>query len=456
MAKKPVPKPSPKPSPKPAPKPTPRPAPRPVPRPAPVPPPRPSAPSPSRPGSRPGPSVSAPKPKPPPPPPPKEEKRVPGAIQNLGAVQSAPAITPQTVTTPTTQQTPMEQAVRNIASGLRDIGILSKPVMAYALATAWHEADNFTALKERGSDDYFFRMYDSQGARPDVARTLGNTQPGDGVRYPGRGYVHITGRANYRDIGNQIGVDLENNPEIAELPEIAGKVLGAFFKSKGTADRVNMGDFVGARRTINPDNLGPMIAQKAMGYLDILRDADLGRLAGNVMETLGPKFEQQDQTVPSGALKELAATPAPKALLMGAENYTSPFGSQFEPQQAPKKDTEIIYPKRREIPPASLILKQKTPLEDIPTMYHPAPEQIVQNAQQSITPTAIAPSAIAGQPVSQTGALGAPTSLTTNSMLASNMAYNNYLNNLFNKQKLPTANIAEYKVTTPKIAALKT
>ena len=38
---------------------------------------------------------------------------------------------------------------------------------------------------------FLFKMYDPQEQRPDVARRLGNTQPGDGVRFCGRGYVQL-------------------------------------------------------------------------------------------------------------------------------------------------------------------------------------------------------------------------------------------------------------------------
>jgi predicted chitinase len=70
--------------------------------------------------------------------------------------------------------------------------------------------------------------YDDQYRGEDFK--LGNTEVGDGSRYKGRGYIQLTGRANYRQIGEDIGIDLENNPELMLDPKIARKATVAWWK----------------------------------------------------------------------------------------------------------------------------------------------------------------------------------------------------------------------------------
>ena len=84
--------------------------------------------------------------------------------------------------------------------------------LAYVLATTYPET-GFTMrpIHERGGAKYFFDMYDKDGERPKVAKDLGNTQKGDGVRFHGRGYVQLTGRSNYGKAGKLVGSDLVSN-----------------------------------------------------------------------------------------------------------------------------------------------------------------------------------------------------------------------------------------------------
>jgi hypothetical protein len=74
-----------------------------------------------------------------------------------------------------------------------------------------------------GPEAYFNKVYDGR---------MGNTVPGDGFKYRGRGFIQITGKYMYERVGKMIGVDLVQNPDLANEPEIAAKIIPAFFKIK--------------------------------------------------------------------------------------------------------------------------------------------------------------------------------------------------------------------------------
>lgn len=64
-------------------------------------------------------------------------------------------------------------------------------------------------------------------------KNLGNTQPGDGPKFIGRGILQLTGRANYADYSKKLGIDLINNPELAATPEVSVKIACQYFKDRG-------------------------------------------------------------------------------------------------------------------------------------------------------------------------------------------------------------------------------
>lgn len=67
--------------------------------------------------------------------------------------------------------------------------------------------------------------------------SLGNTQPGDGYRYRGRGYLQLTGRSNYRIAGRRLGLDLEGDPDLAFEPETAWLIAADYFANRRRARR---------------------------------------------------------------------------------------------------------------------------------------------------------------------------------------------------------------------------
>jgi len=63
-------------------------------------------------------------------------------------------------------------------------------------------------------------------------KNLGNTEPGDGWTFHGRGYVQLTGRDNYERVGKELGLDLVRHPELAEDKAIAARIAVHYWKDR--------------------------------------------------------------------------------------------------------------------------------------------------------------------------------------------------------------------------------
>ena len=137
-----------------------------------------------------------------------------------------------------------------VIAGLRGNGLTDKQMLNMALSTIRAETAGFVPIPE-GQSRFNTRVtpFDLYNGRGD----LGNTQPGDGPRFKGRGYVQLTGRNNYTKIGDQIGSDLIGNPELANDPTIAGKILAQFLKNheKCVRDALGVNDLGAARKCVN-------------------------------------------------------------------------------------------------------------------------------------------------------------------------------------------------------------
>ena len=82
-------------------------------------------------------------------------------------------------------------------------------------------------------------------------RDLGNTEPGDGARFIGRGWLQITGRANYREMGRRIGVDLEAAPDRAAEPAVALAAACSYWTARNINAPCDAGRFLAATKLIN-------------------------------------------------------------------------------------------------------------------------------------------------------------------------------------------------------------
>lgn len=150
---------------------------------------------------------------------------------------------------------------------------------AYMLATVKHEcADTWQPIVERGPRAYF----DKYEAGTPIGRRLGNTKPGDGYRFRGRGYVQITGRANYARMTEVLKLapdaDLVVDPDQALRPAIAYRIMSVgmirgLFTGKKLADYIGGGacDYRNSRRIINALDQATRIAEYATTLEGIIR-----------------------------------------------------------------------------------------------------------------------------------------------------------------------------------------
>lgn len=140
-----------------------------------------------------------------------------------------------------------------IADALKKENILNANVLAYALATIQHE----TASTFQPIDEFTGRKN---------ARRLGYE---GGTDYYGRGFIQLTHLRNYQKMGRRIGMgdELVMHPELASRPDVAGKILAAYFKDFGIAKLASEGNFYDARSLINPDYNAESIAEMALSFV---------------------------------------------------------------------------------------------------------------------------------------------------------------------------------------------
>jgi putative chitinase len=112
--------------------------------------------------------------------------------------------------------------------------------LAHFLAQLCHESGCMRYMEEIAS-----------GSAYEGRADLGNTQPGDGKRFKGRGPIQLTGRANYRAFGRKIGIDLERHPEIAAVPSIGLHTALEYWKDRGLNTLADADDIRGITRKIN-------------------------------------------------------------------------------------------------------------------------------------------------------------------------------------------------------------
>ncbi|MEL6824669.1 MAG: SH3 domain-containing protein [Pseudomonadota bacterium] len=148
---------------------------------------------------------------------------------------------------------------------------------SHFMAQLAHESAHFTAMEEnlnystQGLMKIFRSKFRDEAEAASYARQPekianrvyanrignGDEASGDGWRYRGRGFIQLTGRANYRSIGGRLGLDLENDPDVvASNPVIALQVAANYWDSRNLNEVADTDDIFEVTRLINGGHNG--------------------------------------------------------------------------------------------------------------------------------------------------------------------------------------------------------
>jgi putative chitinase len=140
------------------------------------------------------------------------------------------------------------------------------------LAQLAHESCEFRVFREVWGPTPQQLRYSTD---PALMARLGNINPGDGFRYRGRGPIQLTGRGNYRQYGDELGLPLEQCPEMVEHLQVGFRVAALYWKKHRLNTFADVGDIHHATVAINSGLTG--LPQRQVYYLRALRAFAAGR-----------------------------------------------------------------------------------------------------------------------------------------------------------------------------------
>lgn len=133
-----------------------------------------------------------------------------------------------------------------LTAGMTRYDINTPMRQACYIAQVGHESMRFSRVREIWNP----KQVPAQ-ARYEGRVDLGNTQPGDGMRFMGRGLIQITGRDNYTKASKALGVDFVRNPQLLERDDYAAMVSAWWWHEHGCNELADSGDFLALSIRIN-------------------------------------------------------------------------------------------------------------------------------------------------------------------------------------------------------------
>lgn len=126
---------------------------------------------------------------------------------------------------------------------------VNTPLRAAAfLAQLAHESAEFRFMEEIWGPTQAQRRYEPVTS---LSQRLGNTEPGDGKRFKGRGPIQLTGRFNYKSYGDALGLDLIADPLQAATPEVGFRTAGLYWSKNGLNELADKQFFKTITKRIN-------------------------------------------------------------------------------------------------------------------------------------------------------------------------------------------------------------
>jgi peptidoglycan L-alanyl-D-glutamate endopeptidase CwlK len=187
-------------------------------------------------------------------------------LESLGFEELPPAADLTAITVdiasrlfPTTALDTLKVNLPILLSALTESGIGTTEMALMALGTVRVETGSMKPISE-----FVSRFNTSPGGHPfdlyDNRKDLGNEGQPDGERYRGRGFVQLTGRSNYKRYSAALGLgtQLIDEPDLANEPNIAARLLAHFLKDRERAikEAIVARNFAGARRLVNGGSHG--------------------------------------------------------------------------------------------------------------------------------------------------------------------------------------------------------
>ena len=223
---------------------------------------------------------------------------------------------------PATKPANIARYLPYVEAALAMAKLTDRAMVLGALGTIRAETEGFVPITE------FVSSFNTKPGSPpyssyDNRPSLGNTQPGDGAKFKGRGFVQLTGRANYTKFSGPIGLSIVDQPDLANAPEVAAVLLAAFLANCAPAFRaaIAKNNFAAARKLVNGGGHG------------LAQFTDVYRLAQKAwpMDTTAGRARKRAPTTPAEDLaseRKGTATRVSKTRKDAADLRDRPFTPQ--------------------------------------------------------------------------------------------------------------------------------